>query len=111
ILEDGKIIGELNALGDRIRKELKSIFEKNYVDAQVTGASSIFNVHFAREEIRDANAAFRADRKKLVDYHLMLIANGIFFLPTHNGVLSTVHTKNDVEKLFIETENYAKKCK
>jgi len=108
ILEDGKLLRKLNALGDKIRRELKAIFEKNNIDAQVTGASSIFNVHFTKEEVRDAKAASRADKKKLLEYNLELIANGIFFLPTHNGTLSTAHTKSDIEKLCMETENYAK---
>ncbi|MEM2106087.1 MAG: aspartate aminotransferase family protein [Candidatus Bathyarchaeia archaeon] len=111
ILEDGKLIRELNALGDKIRKELKEIFEESDIDVQVTGVSSIFNVHFTKEDIKDAKAAFKADRKKLFDYNLELIANGVFFLPTHNGTLSTAHTKNDIEKLFTETENYAKRQK
>jgi glutamate-1-semialdehyde 2,1-aminomutase len=108
ILEDGKLIKKLNVLGDKIRQELKAIFEKNNIDAQVTGASSIFNVHFTKEEVRDAKAASRADKKKLLEYNLELIANGIFFLPTHNGTLSIAHTKSDIEKLFMETANYAK---
>jgi glutamate-1-semialdehyde 2,1-aminomutase len=108
-LEDGKLIRELNAFGDKIREEVKAIFEKNGVDAQVTGESSLFNVHFTKEEIKDTNAVYRADRKKLIDYNLELIANGIFLLPTHNGALSTAHTKGDIEKLFLETEKYAKK--
>jgi hypothetical protein len=29
-------------------------------------------------------------------------------LPTHSGALSTAHSKADVEKLFLETEKYAK---
>jgi glutamate-1-semialdehyde 2,1-aminomutase len=111
ILEDGKLIRKLNALGNKVREELKAIFEKNEIDVQITGTSSIFNVHFTKEEVKDANAAFRADRKKLLEYNLELIANGIFFLPTHNGTLSTAHIKSDIEKLFTETEKYAKNAK
>jgi glutamate-1-semialdehyde 2,1-aminomutase len=111
ILEDGKLIRKLNALGNKVREELKAIFEKNEIDVQITGTSSIFNVHFTKEEVKDANAAFRADRKKLLEYNLELIANGIFFLPTHNGTLSTAHIKRDIEKLFTETEKYAKNAK
>ena len=111
ILEDGRLINKLNMLGDNIREQLREIFDANGVDVQVTGAGSIFNTHFTKEEVRDANAAFRADRNKLVDYNLKLIENGVFFLPTHSGALSTAHSKADVEKLFLETEKYAKKCK
>jgi len=44
-----------------------------------------------------------------VDYHLSLISNGVFFLPTHVGALSTAHSESDIEKLFSETENYVKR--
>ncbi len=111
ILEDGRLINELNKLGDKIREQLKEIFEENGVDVQVTGAGSLFNVHFTKKEVKDANATFKADRNKLLDYHLRLIANGVFFLPTHNGALSTAHTKADIEKLLLETEKYAEQCK
>jgi len=111
ILEDGRLINQLNKHGDKIREQLREIFEANGVDVQVTGASSIFNTHFTKKEVKDASAAFKADRKKLFDYHLKLIANGVFFLPTHTGVLSTAHSKADTDKLLSETEKYAKACK
>jgi glutamate-1-semialdehyde 2,1-aminomutase len=111
ILEDGRLISKLNMLGDKIRAQLREIFEANGVDVQVIGTGSLFNTHFTKEEVKDANAVFRADRKKLVDYNLNLIENGVFFLPTHTGALSTAHSKADIEKLFSKTEKYAKKCK
>jgi len=108
ILEDGHLIDKLNRLGDKIRRRLREIFEANDVDVQVTGAGSIFNIHFTKEEVKDANAASRADRKKLINYHLKMIANGVFFLPTHTGALSTAHSEADLEKLLSESEKYAK---
>jgi glutamate-1-semialdehyde 2,1-aminomutase len=111
ILEDGQLISKLNRLGDKIREQLREIFEGNGVNVQVTGAGSIFNTHFTKGEVKDANAAFKADRKKLVEYNLKLIENGVFFLPTHTGALSTAHSEADIEKLLSETEKYAKTCK
>jgi len=111
ILEDGKLIDKLNELGDKIREQLREIFEENSVDVQVIGAGSLFFTHFTREEVKDANAAFKADRKRLLDYHLKMIANGVFFLPTHTGALSTAHSEGDIEKLLSTTEKYAKTCK
>jgi glutamate-1-semialdehyde 2,1-aminomutase len=107
LLENGSLINGLNRLGEKIRKRLKEIFEAKGMDVQATGAGSLFGVQFTKEKIKDANDVFRADRKKLVDYHLALIANGIFFLPTHVGTLSTVHSKEDIDRLFSETERYA----
>jgi glutamate-1-semialdehyde 2,1-aminomutase len=108
LLEDGRLIEGLNNAGARVRKELSDIFESNRVDVQLTGAGSIFNTHFTKKRVNDAFAAYRADREKLVNYHLALIANGLFFLPTHNGVLSTEHSEDDIEKLFAETQEYAR---
>ncbi|MGB8779941.1 MAG: aspartate aminotransferase family protein, partial [Candidatus Bathyarchaeia archaeon] len=67
---------------------------------------SLFNVHFTKEPIRDALAVFRADKKRLLEYNLTLMTNGIFFLPTHCGALSTAHSEADLQKLFKETEDY-----
>jgi glutamate-1-semialdehyde 2,1-aminomutase len=111
VLEDGRMINELNRLGDKIRVQLREIFEANGVNVQVTGTGSIFNTHFTKEKIKDANAASKADKNKLVEYHLKLIENGVFFLPTHTGALSIAHSEADIEKLFSETEKYAKQCK
>ena len=110
-LENGRLIEGLNKLGDHTRKELREVFETADIDVQVTGASSIFNTHFTGEEIKDVRGVYGADRKRLLDYNLHLIANGVFVLPTHNGVLSTAHSKADVEKLCSETEEYARKLR
>jgi len=109
LLEDGRLINSLNKTGKKIRNLLREIFEANGINVQVTGDSSLFNVHFTKENIVDAGAVFKADRKRLFDYNFNLIANGVFLLPTHNGALSTEHSEADVEKLFLETEKYAKK--
>jgi glutamate-1-semialdehyde 2,1-aminomutase len=111
ILEDGQLLNKLNKVGDKIRKQIREIFEARNVDVQVTGAGSLFNTHFTKEKVKDATAAYRADKKRLFDYNMRLIENGVFFLPTHNGALSTAHSKADIEKLLSETEKYAKQCK
>ncbi len=110
ILADGQLINELNNVGGKIREKLREIFEADGVDVQVTGAGSLFNTHFTKEEVKDARAASKADRKKQVDYHLNLIANGVFVLPTHTGALSTAHSETDIKKLLLETEKYARQC-
>jgi glutamate-1-semialdehyde aminotransferase len=100
----------LNREGTRVRKDLANIFERHSINVQLTGAGSIFNTHFTNEKVTDSIAAYKANRRKLISYDLALMANGIFFLPTHNGVLSTEHSEADLEKLFAETEKYAKKA-
>jgi len=107
-LEDGKIINELNIEGRRIKRELEGIFEKGNIKAKVHCAGSLFHVHFTKEQVKNTAVAFKADRKKLEEYHMTLIKNGVFFLPKKNGAISNAHSKEDLEKLFVETERYAK---
>lgn len=108
ILQDGKLIDRLNKNGEKIREQLRAIFDTDGIDAQIIGAGSIFNTHFTKNQIRNVHDVVKADKKKLIDYNLKLIANGLFLLPTHNEVLSTAHSRLDLEKLMVETEEYAK---
>ncbi len=108
ILEDGTVISELNRRGDKLRQELVDIFERKRLSVRVVGVSSLFHTHFTEEEVKDVNGVFRADREKLTQYHMYLIDNGVFFLPTKTGGLSAAHTKTDIEKFLVETENYVR---
>jgi len=111
LLEDGQLINKLNHVGGKIREKLREIFETKGVHVQVTGTGSLFNTHFTKEKVTDARSASRADKQKQINYHLNLITNGVFFLPAHTGALSTAHSEADIEKLFLETDEYAKQCK
>jgi glutamate-1-semialdehyde aminotransferase len=46
-----------------------------------------------------------------LEYHSRLLVKGIFFLPSNYGALCTAHGKAEVEKLFLETEEFAKDLK
>jgi glutamate-1-semialdehyde 2,1-aminomutase len=107
ILEDGEVAKRLNKRGDKIRAEMRRIFDKQSIAVQITGAGSLFNVHFTKKYIKDPQAASCADKKKAFDYNLALIANGVFFLPTHSCALCAAHSEEDIEKLLRETERYA----
>ena len=111
LLEDGQLIKKLNDVGGKVREQLREIFETKGVDVQVIGTGSLFNTHFTKEQVTDARAASKADKQKQINYHLNLITNGVFFLPAHTGALSTAHSEVDIEKLFFETDEYAKQCK
>ncbi len=110
-LEDGTIIRQLNKRCAKLRQQLKEIFERKGIAAQVTGEGSLFQAHFTNEKVKDVRVASRADKQRLSDYHMNLIVNGVFFLPGKLGALSKAHSKADLEKLLTATENYAKTCK
>jgi len=105
ILQDGKLINRLNREGENLRRQLKDVFERKNLDVQVTGLGSLWHTHFTKEKINDSNAAARADKEKLTKYHMHLIENGVFLSPGKMGVLSTAHTRADLEKLVLETES------
>lgn len=106
ILEDGKIISQLNKKGDQVRRRLRDAFARSGQNVQVTGVGSLWHTHFTKEEILDSNAAARADKEKLKKYHMHLIDNGVFFLPGKTGALSTAHEKNDLDQLISVTEKF-----
>jgi len=108
MLEDVRLLNQLNRRGERLRRQLGEVFDRGKQGVQVTGVSSLWHTHFTQEKVRDANAAARTDREKLIKYHTHLIENGVFFLPTKTGSLSTAHTTADIEKLLTETEGYLK---
>ena len=109
LLQDGQLLNELNKRGNNLRQKLSDIFERNRVDVQVAGEGSLFHTHFTHEKVKDVRDVFRADRGKLLNYHMHLIMNGVFFLPTRTGALSTAHSENDIEKLLTKAETFAKK--
>jgi len=109
LLEDGRLIRTLNESGYTVRSQLQKIFAECSESVKVIGAGSLFNVHFTDKPIKDAYDVFTADRKKLVEYNISLITHGLFFLPTHNGALSTAHSEEDLGKLYTATEEYLKR--
>jgi glutamate-1-semialdehyde 2,1-aminomutase len=108
MLEDGRLLKQLNARGDRLRRELTDVFECGRLSVQVTGLGSLWHTHFTDEPVRDARAATRADKEKLADYHRFLLEKGLFFLPTKTGSLATAHSKNDLDRLVAKTEGFLK---
>ena len=111
LLEDGSLLNQLNKEGEKIRKNLRNIFETQNINVHISGISSIFQTHFTNKKVKNASAVFQSDREKLLNYHMNLINNGIFFSPTKIGVLSTEHTKENINKFLAETENYVKMSK
>lgn len=111
LLEDGNVISRLNRTGGKVREEIREIFESRGVDVQVTGVGSLFSVHFTKKRVNNARDAFEANREKLAEYHLNLITEGVFFLPTHFGCVSNAHSDFDIEKLLSKTEDYLESLK
>ena len=96
----------MNALGLVARASLSSVFSGM---AEVTGAGSLFAVHFgASGPVRSAADAAACDAGMQRRYHFEMIArDGIFCLPGKMGAFSDAHKGRDVTELRDASERFA----
>lgn len=101
------IYSQINRLGEFARKELEKIFGDKVI---ITGKGSLFMTHFAKNgitEITNATHAAKCDSAMLQRYHFKMISqDGIFFLPGKLGAISAAHSKGDIKKMLLATENF-----
>ncbi|MDH3658315.1 MAG: aminotransferase class III-fold pyridoxal phosphate-dependent enzyme [Nitrosopumilus sp.] len=98
---------EINSLGEFARKELNKIFDGRVA---ITGKGSLFMTHFLKgdiTEVTNSGQAAKCDSQLLQKYHFKMIAqDGIFFLPGKLGAISYAHTKKDIKKMVLASENF-----
>ena len=106
------IYPKLMEAGDRVRQGVEEAFQKNGINAQVSGYGSLYQVVFPYEkgtEIRSPRDIMqRTDlRKRDVEYKLRMMNQGVFVVKG-GGALSTEHSEDDVEKIIRATQKVAK---
>ena len=101
------VYSKINSLGEFTRKEIRKVFDGKVV---VTGMGSLFMTHFLKDgitEITNAAQAAKCDSTMLAKYHFKMIAkDGIFFLPGKLGAISDAHSKDDIKKMILASENF-----
>ena len=101
------IYSKINGLGELARKELGRVFGDKVI---ITGKGSLFMTHFVKNgitEITNATHAAKCDSAMLQKYHFKMISqDGIFFLPGKLGAISAAHSKDDIKKMVLATENF-----
>ena len=101
------VYSKINSLGKFTRKEMRKAFDGKVV---VTGKGSLFMTHFLKggiTEITNSAQAAKCDSVMLAKYHFKMIAhNGIFFLPGKLGAISNAHSKDDIKKMILASENF-----
>jgi glutamate-1-semialdehyde 2,1-aminomutase len=111
-LKNSKIYSKINELGEYTRKELGKVFDSRVI---ITGKGSLFMTHFVRNgvtEVANSVDAARCDTETLKKYHFKMIAqDGIFFLPGKLGAISNAHSKNDIKKMVVASENFVSQDK
>ncbi len=101
------IYSKINDLGNFARKELGNVFGEKVI---ITGKGSLFMTHFAQNhitKITNSTDAAKCDSAMLQKYHFKMIAqDGIFFLPGKLGAISYAHSKEDIKKMAVASENF-----
>ena len=101
------IYSKINNLGEYAKKELSKVFEGRVI---ITGKGSLFMTHFLKDEIteiKNSSDAAKCNSELLTKYHFKMISqDGIFFLPGKLGAISNAHTKEDIKKMIIASENF-----
>jgi glutamate-1-semialdehyde 2,1-aminomutase len=99
LLSDPALYEKLDRLGARMREGLTAAVDELDVVAQVTGAGSIWGIHFAGQSplsIRDLVDANRWAARALPAY--LLMEGVLVSAPYHLCFLSTEHTEVDVDE-------------
>ena len=101
------IYSKINSLGEFARKEITKAFDGKVA---VTGKGSLFMTHFLKNgisEISNSTQVSKCDTQMLQKYHFKMIAHdGIFFLPGKLGAISDAHSKADIKKIVLASENF-----
>ena len=98
-LESGDVHRKVNQLGEHVRGELRALIRSIGVPVQVTGAHSIFGVHFSEAPVHNVRQSQHPEWRK--DLALIMMANGVLW-PAGRiaGFLCTAHTDEQIELLL-----------
>jgi glutamate-1-semialdehyde 2,1-aminomutase len=111
LAKNPKLYDFIARLGERARIEVDKQFAERGIPTRSTGIGSLFQTHFLRSEgleIKNADdKSLNTLKEKQFEYHFRLLLDGIFFLPEHEGAISTAHSEKDIERLVEASGNVA----
>lgn len=98
VLEREPVLERANRAAEDLRAGLREELALQGVQAAVTGAASILQVHIGVEEVRNRRDVLRSDRDATRRFLLGMVAGGVLWPPMHPAVTSGAHTHEDVER-------------
>jgi glutamate-1-semialdehyde 2,1-aminomutase len=98
-LESGQVHRAINRLGDQVRDGLRQVGRSVGVPIQVTGAHSIFGIHFSERPVRNVRESLRPEWRR--DFATVMMANGILWPAARiAGFLCSAHTEQHITQLL-----------
>lgn len=103
---DHDTIKQINNLGEQLRSRVTEVADDYSVPVQVTGAGSLFHIHFTDGPVVDAATAGSSleekdDNKFGHEFYLAMRREGIFMAPRGMGNISTPMSHSEVD-FFVE---------
>ncbi|MEM0052980.1 MAG: aspartate aminotransferase family protein [Nitrososphaeria archaeon] len=112
----GIIYDHINKLGERLKKGLQEILEKNDIKGYVAGLGSMVKLHFLKEQVKQYNLQTllsKSNKEIEKKYFYHLISNSILAMAPGkvHFFISYPHTCEDIDNLITVTENFIKTIK
>jgi glutamate-1-semialdehyde 2,1-aminomutase len=105
-LENEPVHEHIFGLGERTRRELRSLYDRLGIPAVVSGFGSVFVTYFLEPPVERYDDLLRNDSNLFVGYRRELMRHGVFELPLNlkRSHFSYAHTARDVDSLIEATE-------
>ena len=100
IRQEDTIYPKLEDLGQRLRDGLEEALDEVGVPGYVTGAGSLWGLHFTAEKPTSIRTKQQINKEAAAALSGYLLKEGVFVsAPMHLGFLSAAHTKDDVDHI------------
>jgi glutamate-1-semialdehyde 2,1-aminomutase len=88
---------KMHQQAEALKDGLRALIKQRGIEAQVVGHGPLWDLAFSTEAIFDHPSAQRADRDKLMAFHLGLIRNGVMVRAGGRSYFSTAHGDKEIE--------------
>lgn len=107
---DKKFYSVLNQNGHFLRDGIQDMIEDNKYNLNLVGLTSMFQIYFTGNDVKNYNDAKTADVDKFAIYFQELMKNGIFIPPSQFECcfLSQSHSREDLENTINKIESSLK---
>jgi len=110
--KEKEIYPSLERAGEMLRRKLQETFDREGLEAVVTGFSSLYQVHFPFKKGLELNSPhhihqFTNIEKREVEFRIRMLTQGVHVMHG-GGALSTAHTDEDIERIVKAARKVAK---
>lgn len=102
-LEKGQVLPHVNRMTELLAKGLREIGARRGLPILVNAITSMLQIHFGVDRIRNKRDAQKVDRAASLDFHLGLRANGVM-ASYHPLFLSAAHTEAHIQTVLEAAE-------